>query len=58
MGNCCSCDIESYGIESYGYNRELNLKKDSKLQNNGSKATKKNELENQPVLQKYYYLYS
>jgi len=54
MGNCCSCDIESYGIESYGYNRELNLKKDSKLQNYGSNGTKKNELENQPVLQKYY----
>ena len=58
MGNCCSCDIESYGIESYGYNRELHLKKDCKLQNHGSKANKKKELENQPVLQKYYYLYS
>jgi hypothetical protein len=56
MGSCCSCDIESYGIESYGYNRELNLKKDSKLQNYGSRGTK--ELQNEPSLVKHYYLYS
>ncbi len=52
MGNCCSCDIESYGIESYGYNRELHLK------NYGSTIKAEKKLENQPVLQKYYYLYS
>jgi len=26
MGNCCSCDIESYGIESYGYHQDLHTR--------------------------------
>ena len=27
--NCCSCDIESYGIESYGYHQDLHVRKNS-----------------------------
>ena len=52
MGNCCSCDIESYGIESYGYNKDLHRT------NYGSSRTTEKELVIEPVLQKHYYLYS
>jgi hypothetical protein len=56
MGNCCSCDIESYGIESYGYNRDLHLKKNYKLQNYTTNKIVEKEIENQPGLVKQYYL--
>jgi len=52
MGNCCSCDIESYGIESYGYHKDLHLKKDTITQNYVSTHTIEKEIENQPGLVK------
>jgi hypothetical protein len=52
MGNCFSCDIESYGIESYGYNRDLHLKKNTKTQNYVSTHTIEKEILNQPGLVK------
>jgi hypothetical protein len=51
MGNCCSCDIDSYGIESYGYHKDLHLTKNPNLQNCSEK-----EIQNQPGLVKNYYL--
>lgn len=52
MGNCCSCDIESYGIESYGYYQDLHLKKNTKTQNYLLNHTIQKEIENQPGLVK------
>jgi hypothetical protein len=53
MGNCCSCDIESYGIESYGYNKDLHTRvaKYKSIQNKYSFIKKdRNEIDNQPRL--------
>lgn len=56
MGSCCSCDIESYGIESYGYHKDLHLNKNIKTQNYVSNHTIEKEIQNQPGLVKEYYL--
>jgi len=53
MGNCCSCDIESYGIESYGYHKDLYIRttKYNPIKNTFSSIDKDSiEIQNQSEL--------